>query len=235
MNIRLGAFELRFEASGKLASLSAEGAAPFLADSTHREHLGNGRWFEPRGWDECFPTIEPHGDSPILGDLVWMPPRFTADAASASQTWETPSYTATRRFRPEHRRRLAVDFAVRTAAPLSFLWASHALFSVGGLRRVEFAGGTRLEAFGLDGSSSKTFRKNEGPVRLVREDCEVVLESDQPWWGIWSNRGGWPAGRPAGIGVLGLEATTTASDLPGDAVLTAGGQFRGTVRLEVCS
>lgn len=235
MKYRVGIFELEFEDSGKLAGLAADGMSPFLADARRREDMGGGRWFEPRGWDECFPTIEPYGDSPVLGDLIWRKPRFVPEEASVSVEWEAPGYVAVRRFRAENGRQLVMDFAVRLGdgAPMKFLWASHALFTFRGLRRAEFGDGAVLDDFSLDGTSSKTFRPNCGPVRLVREDGEVLLETDQPWWGIWYNRGGWPAGRPASFGALGLEATNTASDLPGEAELGPGGEFRGTVRIAV--
>lgn len=235
MNACLGDFDLQFEPSGKLARLAVAGVAPFLGDAVHREDLGAGLWFEPRGWDECFPTIEAHGSSPVMGDLVWLPPRMRRSVKDVSQEWEAASSTATRRFRADGARQLVVEFSVRNRSkdPLPFLWASHALFTFRGLRRVRFADGASLDDFSLDGSSSKSFRMNKGPVRLVRDDCEVVLESDQRWWGIWFNRGGWPAGRPAGLGCLGIEATTTAADHPGDSAIEPGGRFAGIVRLEV--
>ena len=235
MNYRLGHFDLQFEPSGKLAGLVADGVSPFLADSTKREELGGGRWFEPRGWDECFPTIEHHGPSPVMGDQVWMTPPVRQSETEVSQEWETASYTATRRFRADGAVTLAVEFSVsnRGRTPLPFLWASHALFTFCGLRRVEFADRGILSDFRLDGGPSKTFRLNAGPTRLVREDGEVVLESDQHWWGVWLNRRGWPASQSAGVGCLGLEATNTPGERPDEAAIAPGGQFSGTVRLEV--
>jgi hypothetical protein len=235
MNARLGNFDLQFEPSGKLAGISVDGVSPFLADNSCRHDFGDGRWFEPRGWDECFPTIEAHGPSPVMGDLVWLPPRLRQSETEVSQEWEAASYTATRRFRADGARQLVMEFSVRNrgTTPLPFLWASHALFTFQGLRRVEFADGGRLDDFSLDGSSSKTFRLNKGPARLVREDGEVVLESDQRWWGIWLNRGGWPAERPAGFGCLGLEAATTPAEHPDDGEIPRRGCFTGTVRMEV--
>lgn len=235
MNTRLGAFDLRFEASGKLAQLSVTGLTPFLHDGTRGVDLGAGRVFELGGWDECFPTIEPYGDSPVMGDLVWAQPRWLADAARVRQEWALASYTATRQFRAPAPRQLQVTFAAvnRDTVPLSFLWASHALFVLQGLQSVVFADGATLGDFRLDGTASKSFRANDGPVRLVRTDCELVLESDQAWWGIWLNRGGWPTGRPSGFGCLGLEATTVAADTPGTAVLAPQAEFRGVVSVAV--
>jgi hypothetical protein len=170
-----------------------------------------------------------------MGDLVWLPPRMRQSETEVSQEWEMPSYTATRRFSVDGARQLVMEFSVlnRAKTRLPFLWASHALFTFRGLRRVEFADGGRLDDFRIDGSSSKTFRLNTGPVRLVREDGEVILESDQRWWGIWFNRGGWPASRPGGFGCLGLEATNTPAERPDNAAIARGGCFTGTVRLEV--
>lgn len=235
MNARLGHFELQFEPSGKLAGLSLDGVSPFLADNSYRHDFGDGRWFEPRGWDECFPTIESYGASPVLGDLVWMTPRMRQSETEVIQEWEMPSYTAMRRFCADGGRQLVMEFSVRNRASvrLPFLWASHALFTFRGLRRVEFADGGSLDDFRIDGHSSKTFRPNAGPARLVRDDCEVVLESDQRWWGIWFNCGGWPAGRPAGVGCLGVEATNTPAEHPDNCAIARGGCFTGRVRLEV--
>lgn len=230
----LGLFDLQFELSGKLGALSFGQMAPFLADSFRREDLGNGYGFETRGWDECFPTIEPCGDSPVLGDLLWSPPVLTGDSSCVCQAWDTKRWRATRRFNLDGTGVLVMEFSAwsRSAVPLPYLWASHTLFRLGGLKEVRFADGFTLQAFELDGSSSKTFRRNTGPIRMTREDGEIILSSDQPWWGVWYNRGGWPAGRPEGVGALGLEATTTESDHPGATVMEPGGSFHGTVRLE---
>lgn len=235
MQTQLGQFILDCEPDGKLAGLAVAGVAPFLSDATHRQAMGGGRVFAPRGWDECFPSIEPFGGCPVLGDLIWTPPAVRRADAALVQEWTLPRYEAARRFAAEEPRRLAVGFSARNTgpAPFRFLWASHALFSFRGLDRVVFADGAALAEFGLDGSSSKTFRLNAGPVRLVRADCEIELESDQPWWGVWCNRGGWPAADPAGVGVLGIEATTVDADLPGEASLPPGGEFHGAVRLTV--
>lgn len=235
MNVRLKSFELQFEPSGKLARMAADGVAPFLADNSCRHDFGDGRVFEPRGWDECYPTIEAHGASPVMGDLVWLPPRMRQSETEVSQEWEMPSYTATRRFSVDGARQLVLEFSVqnRARACLPFLWASHALFTFQGLRRVEFADGGVADDFRVDGRTSKTFRLNAGPTRLMREDGEVVLESDQRWWGVWFNRGGWPADRPAGFGCIGLEATNTPGERPDDAAIAPGGCFSGMVRLEV--
>lgn len=197
--------------------------------------MAEGLCFQPSGWDECFPTIEPYGASPILGDLVWTPPRYASQEGVVVQEWAMPAYVATRSFQAEDASRLCAQFAVRNLGgkPLPFLWASHSLFTFAGLQRVMFADGATLDDFRVDGTSSKTFRLNHGPVRLLRDDCEVVLETDQRWWGIWYNRGGWPAKRPAGVGVLGLEATNEASDLPGGAVIGPHGEFRGYVKVGV--
>jgi hypothetical protein len=231
----LGAFTLHLEESGKLAALAAGGRASFLSTVTNKVEMAPGLFFEPRGWDECFPTIEPFGTSPVMGELVWTPPRLELRPDAICQYWACPTFSAERRFTVQAPHRLGCAFAVTLHAvePLSFVWASHSLFTLDGLCRVEFAGGPVLDDFVLDGSSSKSFVENRGAVRLVREDCELLLETDQPYWGLWNNRGGWPKGESAGSGVLGLEATNAQSDLPEEALLESGQTFSGTVSLEV--
>ena len=87
-----------------------------------------------------------------MGDLVWQPPDLDLEASGVVQTWRTAAYVATRRFRSAGPSRLEVRFGVenRRTAPMAFLWASHALFSFNGLRRVVFADGSCLEDFSLD-------------------------------------------------------------------------------------
>jgi hypothetical protein len=235
MNCKLGNLDLTFEPSGKLAALSLAGGSSWLAATPHREEMAPGRFFEPRGWDECFPSIEAYGDVPIMGDLIWQAPELAVGNDEIVQVWRMSAYHATRCFRAPDPQRLEMCFQAKnvTESALPFLWASHTLFSITGLKSVTFADGERLDEFSLDGSSSKSFKPNDGPVRLERVDCEILLGCDQPWWGIWNNRGGWPASRAAGFGALGLEATTTDSDSPGSDIIPPGGAFYGTVTLEV--
>jgi hypothetical protein len=117
--------------------------------------------------------------------------------------------------------------------PIRFLWASHALFSADGLRAVHLPDGQRIAEFSVDGTCRKFFVRAGSPVCLEREECHLLLETDQPHWGIWYNRGGWPKGRPAGFACIGIEATNAPADRPVDAVIPAGGSFEGRVVLRV--
>ncbi len=235
MTASLGRFEIQCSPTGKVSRLSVVGMSPFLHEGAFRGEVAGGVVIEVCGWDECFPTIDAYGTSPVMGDLFREAPCLRMDGAEVSMQWVLPRYRATRRLRALSPGRLESSFSVTSTGekPLPFLWASHALFCLSGLRRVRFADGTVLDRFRLDGSSRKCFKANGGPIRLEREDSELSLESDQGWWGVWLNRGGWPAGRPVGYGCLGIEATNHAADVPGDAFIMAGASFTGYVQLEV--
>jgi hypothetical protein len=230
----VGGFRLEFAPSGKLRTLVLpSGAAPL-----HREDrdfdVGGGRLFRPEGWDECFPTIEPWNGSPAMGELVWAEPVVREARGGFEQAWTRPAFVAERSFRLRSARELELTFRVRNLSgrPLEFLWASHAVFSLTDLAEVELPDGRLLGDLSLDGSCSKFFVRSGPALRLRRTEGEVRLRTDQPWWGIWLNRGGWPAERPAGMGCIGIEATNCAADCPGGAVLEAGAPFRGTVIVE---
>ena len=227
----LGGFTLRFESTGKLAELVLPGGASILHTAgPHSFPAGNGREYVVGGWDECFPTIEPHGNSPVMGDLISLTPTLRELPDRVEQTWATPQYRATRTFRASHDRELELTFQVtnRGAVPLEFLWASHALFATARLRSVALPDGTRLDDFSFNGTCRKFFIPATGPVTLGG----VILITDQPFWGIWLNRGGWPDTNPARFGCLGIEATTTATEAPGGRMLLPGGEFCGYVTLQ---
>ena len=118
-------------------------------------------------------------------------------------------------------------------AGLRFLWASHAIFSINGLRSVLLSDGQRMDEFRINGTCRKFFVRAGSPVCLERENCRIYLETDQPYWGIWYNRGGWPADKPARFACIGIEATNTPADSPADATIPAGGAFEGRVLLRV--
>ena len=230
----LGAFDLTFAESGKLQSLVAEGRE-LLHRTDYRYDLGGGLSFAPSGWDECFPTIEAFGESGAMGDLVGREPEMITSIHGVAEIWRMPRYTAVRRFRRDGVSALKIEFTVEnsSAAPIEFLWASHALFSSEDLHAVELPDGGVLRDFSLDGTSAKYFVENARPVRMRGGDFDCVLQTDQPYWGIWLNKGGWPAGRPAGFGCVGIEATNTAADAPRGAAIPPGGRFDGMVRLSV--
>ena len=229
-----GGFRLEFLPSGKLGALTLPSGAALLRRAEQSFDLGGGRRFAPGGWDECFPTIEPWNGFPAMGELVWRVPVIRERGGRVEQVWEAPGFVAARSFRPRSGRELEVTFRVRNRSgqPLEFLWASHAVFALDGLSAVTLPDGRLLDEFSLDGSCSKFFVRSGRAVRLRRPEGEVRLRTDQPWWGIWLNRGGWPAPSPAGLGGLGIEATNCPADSPQGTALRAGGSFRGTVIVE---
>ncbi|MEI8309772.1 MAG: hypothetical protein WCH98_03355 [Verrucomicrobiota bacterium] len=233
--VALGNFRLECDAQGRLVQLTAGTIGPLLHRTAYRARLDEGRTFEPGGWEECFPTIEAFENSPVMGDLIGLEPREESEPGTYSQTWTTGRFSAERRFRTVTPAHLEVAFSSRNLSPqpLRFLWASHAIFSLEPLRRFALTGGPEFTDFSLDGTSSKTFYPNHGAIRLAYEAGEVSLETDQPWWGIWLNRGGWPAAQPAGLACVGLEATNTAADFPRDARLLPDEQFCARIHLRI--
>ncbi len=228
----LGQFTLCFEESGKLRQLLLGDGLGLLHECRYGLDTGQGRVFNPSGWDECFPSIEPFEESASMGDLVWQTPQVYRAARQVEQVWQMPRYMAQRVFRATGRRELEMIFRVRTGeAPMRFLWASHALFSTDDLRSVALPDGQTLRDFSIDGTCRKCFARAGAPVVLERGTGRVHLETDQPYWGIWYNRGGWPRGRPAGFSCIGIEATTAAADAPTDGLIPAGGSFEGRVIL----
>jgi hypothetical protein len=198
--------------------------------------MGEDAHFNPAGWDESFPSIEPFEDVPTMGDLVWQAPQVCCADQQVEQVWTFPGYTAQRVFQPLSSSGLEVIFRARTGPrPLRFLWASHALFSTEGMLAVLLPGGRRLEEFAIDHTCTKFFVRAGPPVVLEWRNHCVHLQTDQPYWGIWHNRGGWPVEAPAGFGCVGIEATNTAADAPADAFLPAGGSFEGRVMLRLVS
>jgi len=230
----LGAFQLELAEDGKLVALLA-GAHEILSFTEYEHDFGAGRVFRPMGWDECFPTIEPFGDSPAMGDLVGRAPDVVTSLHAVSQIWRTNRYVAKREFASRGASVLEVRFSVENVSreEIEFLWASHALFSIEGLLEVELPDGSRLDDFSLDGTCRKYFVNAGEPVRMRRADMTLALDTDQPYWGIWLNRGGWPQSKPAGFAALGIEATNARSDSPQGAKIAPGARFQGWVRLEI--
>jgi hypothetical protein len=235
IDCKFGSFELSFEETGKLFRLNLQGIGSVLHESDYNFDLKDGRVFHPGGWDECFPTIEPYSSWPVMGQLIGVDPELAQRGNTVEQVWNLRRFTAKRHFAGKTDHTLEVVFRVinHSEAPMEFLWASHALFSLEDLTRVILPDATIIEDFSLDGSATKTFVKADGPVRFFKKSGEFSLRTNQPWWGIWFNRGGWPANHPAGFGCLGIEATNAAADLPQDAWLKPGDSFAGCVWVEL--
>lgn len=237
MTYHIGDYSLRFTPDGKLEQLSWCGARGLLYEGQERFELAPGRLFRVAGWDECFPTIDPHGHSPVMGELVGVAPQLSHRPGEVCQKWQTHQCAVTRRFRhSSDTGELLLEFEAQNTSsePCEFVWASHALFSIAGLQEVGLSDGACVRDFGLDGTCTKQFIHAGEPITLVRDDLSIRLQTNQPWWGLWINRGGWPAARPAGFGCLGIEATNTASEIPAGAVLQPGAMFCGTITI-ACS
>jgi hypothetical protein len=232
---RLGGWSLGFEEGGTLLDLSWRDGPSLLHWSDYDFDLGDGRVFHPRGWDECFPTIDAFGRSGVMGRIVGLAPSITVSQDSVSQQWIYPGAAVERTFRAPSEDEFRVGFEARNtdAAPLEFMWASHALFSVEGLRSVSLPTGDALRDFSRDMSCRKFFVQASGPARLEREESVVTLSTDQAFWGIWLNRGGWPAAGAAGFCCIGIEATNTDAEVPTHAIIPPGGVFTGQVTVNI--
>jgi hypothetical protein len=230
--VKLGGFQLQFNSDGKLAELIVPGGTSVLHRAVHTLALERGRTFPVGGWDECFPTI-----GSDMGGLIGVAPVLCELPDRVEQEWVTPDYQATRTFRAPAERTLELIFHARNtgAEPLEFLWASHALFSFDWIQRIVLANGLVLDDFRLNGTSRKFFVKANGPIRIDGAAVNLLMSTDQPHWGIWFNRGGWPASQPAEFGCIGLEATSTAADEPTGQMLAPGAEFVGRLSLEVAS
>lgn len=196
--------------------------------------ISGGLRFRIAGWDEVFPTIEPHGGIPMMGCLVRLAPTLEVEAGRVRQTWHGEGFTAERAFTAESQDRLRVDFAVTntTAQAIPFLWASHPMLAIDRLRAVDLPDGSRLQDFSPDGSERKWFLPVTGPVWLYYPDCSFEISTDQAYWGLWLDKGGWPPENPGEAHCLGVEATNTPAEVPLDQRLDAGKTFRGTVILQ---
>ncbi len=233
-HLTLGAFELGLSDEGKLESLVA-GAAELLYRGEYLMDIGGGSIFGVRGWDECFPTIEAFGGCGVMGELVRRAPELVVSVCGATQTWRTEGFTARREFTLDESGELAVAFRAENTGhqDLPFVWASHALFSADELASVELPDGSIIDAFSKDGTCVKRFVPADGFITLSRKDLSIELETDAEYWGLWLNRGGWPADVPAGFCCIGIEATNAASDAPKGGVLRPGEVFERTVRVEI--
>lgn len=227
---------LGFAPSGKLERMGLGGVPNVLHECGWHVDL-HGTTFRPGGWDECFPTIEPFGNYPTMGELVAHAPTMTWQDNAVEQVWQRSAYTARRRFAVIAPTCIHMTFCVTNLAsePIEFLWASHALFGLTGLRAAHWQRAEWHSDFAIDGSEKKLFVPGAHTVELVYAGYRLTLTTDQPWWGIWINRGGWPADAPAPLWCLGIEATNTPAEQPEGQLLAAGATFRGEVKLEVHS
>lgn len=231
----LGLFGFSFQPNGKLERLTIQGGPNLLYESTRPVEMAPGRFYTPAGWDECFPTIEPAEDFPVMGDLVGLPPQIEVRPDLIRQTWRAARFHAGRTFRLEAPHILRVDFQALNVshAPQPVLWANHILWATDRLRRVALSDGSALAGFEMDGSERKWFLPAVEPTSLEYPNLTLTLSTDQPWWGIWWDKGGWPADSPGVYNCLGVEATNTPGEVPAEDWLAPGGAFEGWVRLAV--
>ncbi|QPC84168.1 hypothetical protein G4Y79_07290 [Phototrophicus methaneseepsis] len=227
---------LQFSPSGKLERLSLA-SYPNLLHTWDQDVDLNGKRFCPAGWDECFPTIDPYKASPVMGELIGWPPEINWQPDAVEQVWRHERYEAKRRFELQTPTCLHMSFIVTNLqdTPLEFLWASHALFDVQALTAVELSNGETMTHFEMDGRVSKRFIANTSPIVLTYADFCARLSSDQAWWGIWLNQGGWPANDRHKLRCLGLEATNTPGEIPDGQSLNPGQTFVGSIKIEVYS
>jgi hypothetical protein len=225
---------LEFSVDGKLEKLCLAGYPNLLHEWDQEVELGS-KYFRPAGWDECFPTIDAYQTSPVMGELIGLRPEINCQATFVEQIWHTSRFEARRRFSIETSSCIEMSFHVTNTQhePIEFLWASHALFSVNHLRKISMANGGEYVDFDVNQSEEKIFLPNLGAVEFVYPNFKTSLTSDQAWWGIWINRGGWPEDNPKPLCCVGVEATNTAGEYPNGQWLQANATFAGKVQLEI--
>jgi hypothetical protein len=225
---------LRFGKEGKLESICLAGFPNFLVEYPHLVDM-QGKFFRPAGWDECFPTIEAYQGYAVMGDLIGLEPVYEFQQDRAEQTWSTPAWSAERIFRLTGSTRLEIQFTAlnRGAKPAEFLWASHALFTIQGLQSINLPNATQIADFKQTGHESKTFHPNTQPIRVDYGSFQVELTSDQPYWGIWLNLGGWPQDAVQPLYCVGIEATNSPAEIPGQKFLSPGETFTGAITVQM--
>ena len=233
MDFAAGNYKLSFADSGKLKNLFF-GDVSILKQTDYTVDLGDNS-FGIEGWDECFPTIAKFSNYPRLGHLVRMAPEIIETPGYFEQVWHTEQYTARRHFELNAAADLVMTFIVKniSSEPMQYLWASHAIFDSYNLLELQFAHGGKFRDFNRNNTCSKFFVEAVEPIKLVRKDILVQIKTDQPYWGIWLNRGGWPLAKPAGICCVAVEATNRPAETPGNDQLDPGSTFQGNVTLSV--
>ena len=234
--MKLGKYDLEFSESGKLRSLSICDCDSVLYDCEEICSFENGYNYVPAGWDECFPTIDPYGSWPAMGSIVYSKPKMVTGQGCFTMEWSFDRFAASRIFRTDSAGELEIIFSVvnRSNRPISFLWASHPLFKLNKLRGVTLADGSILKDFHPDGTCRKFFVSAAKPVIADYDEMILSLATDQPYWGIWLNRGGWLSGNFRNINCIGIEATNCCGETPdGRSMLKPNQIFTGTVMIEL--
>ncbi len=236
LNVKLGKYDLQFSESGKLRSLSAYNGDSVLYDCDQICHFEGGYNYVPTGWDECFPTIDQYDIWPVMGAIVYSKPKIITWQDNFTVEWALEHFTASRIFRTDSAGRLEIIFSVvnKSDKPISFLWTSHPLFRLDKLREVSLPDGSILTDFNYDGACKKFFEFAAKPVIATYEDITLSLTTDQPYWGIWLNKGGWLCENFKNMRCIGIEATNCRGETPdGRSILMPDQNFTGTVIVEL--
>lgn len=229
----LGSFTLAFAPGGKLEWLSLARGYNLLYEGQVAFDISGGLTYRIAGWDEIFPTIEPYGETPMMGWLVRFAPTLEREDRAVHQTWVAKDFRARRTFRLLEANQLNLEFSVENTSslPVEFLWASHPMLAIDRLLRVDFPDGSHLDDFSPDGSERKWFIRTGAPVKMIYPDFTIELQTTQPWWGIWLDKGGWPIEQRGKVHCLGIEATNTAAEVPDGLILPPGEEFHGSLTL----
>ena len=136
------------ESVPEVAQLSAGQRGPFLNEAACRMEIGLPRGFEPRGWDECFPSVSEcrYPSAPWQGAAIqdhgelWSQAAVVeiiekADSISLQTQWQGVAlpYTFSRVVTlPSNSSTLRVEYAAANNSdqPLAFVWCIHALLAI---------------------------------------------------------------------------------------------------------
>ncbi|HEY3416876.1 MAG TPA: hypothetical protein VGM23_08335 [Armatimonadota bacterium] len=192
--------------------------------------LEDGAVFSVAGWDEAFPTLEPSGGQPTLGQAWRLSVDCRASADRLLTCWDMPSWHMEREIRAASER-VEARYAITNTGDVSLpmLWTAHVLYPLEGLVSAELPmgrvipgpgcqleeleqvlradkNGLRIADTNHNGKSEKFFLPAIRPIVLQYADACLTLTTDVPWWGIWLNCGVFQTQ------CLGIEPTTAPTD-----------------------
>jgi hypothetical protein len=223
------------------------------------------------GYDDCFPSITGQPGIQDHGEL-WSGPWSISDQSESRLVASCilPSAVVEREM-VLGADALRVRVTVRALQPLEFLWAGHLLLAVDDETELELgspivspeANGLDLDA-GVAVDLASVWPRTGGrhhwsnlaeeiyvkafqpvtatPPALHRHGHRITITTDQPWWGLWINKAGFPAHER--FEHLGIEPCTSPHDALSQAVasgsavrLAAGGAYSAgfSVGFEVVS